>query len=121
MIRKDKKTFKDGTVKTQNPRYGRLPPLSKLFPETADSQKLRLPGRPNGPGGFWNEVNACNNSLKKKEVSQSRTPVSKMMYSDHNRLLNYGYKFPESVYRLLEIDSFMNDTRNIPDSVGNIP
>ena len=29
-----------------------------------------------------------------------------MMYSENNRLLNYGYKFPESVYRILGIDTF---------------
>lgn len=30
-----------------------------------------------------------------------------MMYSERNRLLNYGYKFLESVYRLLGIDPFI--------------
>jgi transposase len=31
------------------------------------------------------------------------------MYSENNRLLNYGYKFPQSVYRLLGIDSFIDN------------
>lgn len=55
---------------------------------------------------FWKEVNACNDSLKHKRDLRIEIPVSEMMYSKNNRLLNYGYKFPESVYHLLGIDTF---------------
>ena len=55
---------------------------------------------------FWKEVNACNDSLKHKRDLRIEIPVSEMMYSENNRLLNYGYKFPESVYHLLGIDTF---------------
>ena len=55
---------------------------------------------------FWKEVNACNDSLKHKRDLCIEIPVSEMMYSENNRLLNYGYKFPESVYHLLGIDTF---------------
>lgn len=50
---------------------------------------------------FWKQVNECNDSLKKKRDLRIEIPVSEMMYSENNRLLNYGYQFPESVYRLL--------------------
>ena len=53
------------------------------------------------------EVNACNNSLKHKRDLRIEIPVSERMYSENNRLLNYGYKFPESVYHLLGIDTFL--------------
>lgn len=109
MIRKDKKTFKDGTVKTQIRVTEGYRPYPNSSPKQRTVKSFGYLEDQTDLEAFWNEVNACNNSLKKKEVPQSRTPVSKMMYSDHNRLLNYGYKFPESVYRLLEIDSFMND------------
>lgn len=55
---------------------------------------------------FWKEVNACNDSLKHKRDLRIEIPVSEMMYSENNRLLNYGYKFPESVYHLFGIDTF---------------
>lgn len=58
---------------------------------------------------FWKEVNDCNNSLKKKRDLRIEIPVSEMMYSENNRLLNYGYKFPESVYNLLGIGTFIED------------
>jgi hypothetical protein len=56
-------------------------------------------------------VNACNNSLKPKRDLHIEIPISEMMYSGNNRLLNYSYKFPESVYSLLEIDAFKKITR----------
>lgn len=64
------------------------------------------------PDAFWKEVNACNDSLKQKRDLRIEIPVSEMMYSDNNRLLNYGYKFPESVYHLLGIDTFLEQYQN---------
>jgi len=53
------------------------------------------------PVTFWAEIHAINDSLKKKRNLRIEIPVSEMMYSENNRLLNYGYKFPEFVCRLL--------------------
>ena len=109
MIRKDKKTFKDGTVKTQIRVTEGYRPYPNSSPKQRTVKSFGYLEDQTDLEAFWNEVNACNNSLKKKKDPTGRTPVAEMMYSDHNRLLNYGYKFPESVYRLLGIDSFIND------------
>jgi len=53
------------------------------------------------PVTFWAEIHAINDSLKKERNLRMKIPVSEMMYSENNRLLNYGYKFPEFVCRLL--------------------
>lgn len=108
MIRKDKKTFKDGSTKTQvrvtegyRP-YPKSPPKQrtvKSFGYLEDQEDL---------DAFWKEVNACNDSLKHKRRRQMEPPASDMMYSENNRVLNYGYKFPEAVYQLLGIDSFLD-------------
>ena len=68
---------------------------------------------------FWKEVNACNDSLKHKRDLRIEIPVSEMMYSENNRLLNYGYKFPESVYLFLESTPSLNNTNGHPDSAEN--
>lgn len=61
-----------------------------------------------GLDAFWKQVNECNDFLKKKRDLRIEIPVSEMMYSENNRFLNYGYQFPESVYRLLGVDSFIS-------------
>ena len=106
MIRKDKKTFKDGSVKTQI----RVTEGYRPYPNAAPKQRTvksfgYLEDQPDLEA-FWKEVNACNDSLKHKRDLRIEIPVSEMMYSESNRLLNYGYKFPEAVYHHLEIDAF---------------
>lgn len=109
MIRKDKKTFKDGTVKTQIRVTEGYRPFPNASPKQRTVKSFGYLEDQADLEAFWKEVNACNDSLKKKRDLRIEIPVSEMMYSDNNRLLNYGYKFPESVYHLLEIDSFIND------------
>ncbi len=108
MIRKDKKVFHDGTVKTQirvTQGYRPYPSSStkqrtvKSFGYLEDQTDLEA---------FWKEVNACNDSLKKERNLRIEIPISEQMYTDGNRVLNYGYKYPESVYRTLKIDSFFD-------------
>lgn len=74
MIRKDKKTFKDGSTKTQvrvtegyRP-YPKSPPKQrtvKSFGYLEDQEDL---------DAFWKEVNACNDSLKQKRRRQTAPP-----------------------------------------------
>ena len=107
MIRKDKKVFKDGTVKTQI----RVTEGYRPYPSSPPKQRTvksfgYLEDQPD-QDVFWKEVNACNDSLKHKRDLRIEIPLSERMYSDNNRILNYGYKFPEAAYRLLGIDSFL--------------
>ena len=107
MIRKDKKVFKDGSVKTQI----RVTEGYRPYPGSPPKQRTvksfgYLEDQPD-PDAFWKEVRECNDSLKKKRDLRIEIPLSERMYSENNRLLNYGYKFPETVYRLLGIDSFL--------------
>lgn len=106
MIRKDKKTFKDGSVKTQIRVTEGYRPYPNASPKQRTIKSFGYLEDQNDPEAFWEEVNACNESLKHKRDLRIEIPVSEKMYSENNRLLNYGYKFPESVYRLLGIDAF---------------
>ena len=107
MIRKDKKTFKDGSIKTQIRVTEGYRPYPNSSPKQRTVKSFGYLEDQADPDAFWKEVNACNDSLKQKRDLRIEIPVSEMMYSENNRLLNYGYKFPESVYRLLGIDTFL--------------
>ena len=109
MIRKDKKTFKDGSVKTQIRVTEGYRPYPNSSPKQRTVKSFGYLEDQTDLDAFWKEVNACNDSLKKKRGLRIEIPLSERMYSDNNRLLNYGYKFPESVYHLLGIDSFITD------------
>ena len=106
MIRKDKKMFKDGSVKTQIRVTEGYRPYPNASPKQRTVKSFGYLEDQEDPEAFWKEVNACNDSLKHKRDLRIEIPVSEMMYSENNRLLNYGYKFPESVYHLLGIDTF---------------
>jgi len=106
MIRKDKKTFKDGSVKTQVRVTEGYRPYPNSSPKQRTVKSFGYLEDQADLEAFWKEVNACNDSLKHKRDLRIEIPVSEMMYSENNRLLNYGYKFPESVYHLLGVDAF---------------
>lgn len=107
MIRKDKKTFRDGSTKTQIRVTEGYRPYPNSSPKQRTVKSFGYLEDQADLDAFWKEVNACNDSLKQKRDLRIEIPVSERMYSENNRLLNYGYKFPESVYRLLGIDSFL--------------
>ena len=108
MIRKDRKVFKDGTVKTQIRVTQGYRPYPDSPPKQRTIQSFGYLEDQEDLDAFWEKVNACNDSLKHKRELRIEIPVSEMMYSESNRLLNYGYKFPDSVYRLLGIGSFID-------------
>ena len=109
MIRKDKKLFKDGSIKTQVRVTEGYRPYPNSSPKQRTVKSFGYLEDQEDQAAFWKEVNACNDSLKKKRDLRIEIPVSEMMYTKNNRLLNYGYKFPEAVYRLLDISSFIQD------------
>ena len=67
MIRKDKKTFKDGTVKTQIRVTEGYRPYPNSSPKQRTVKSFGYLEEQTDLEAFWNEVNACNNSLKKKK------------------------------------------------------
>ena len=107
MIRKDKKTFKDGSVKTQIRVTEGYRPFPNSSPKQRTIKSFGYLEDQEDQDAFWKEVHACNDSLKKKRDLRIEIPVSEMMYTKNNRLLNYGYKFLESVYQLLDITAFI--------------
>ena len=107
MIRKDKKVFKDGSVKTQIRVTEGYRPYPSSPPRQRTVKSFGYLEDQSDRDAFWKEVNACNDSLKQKRDLRIEIPISERMYSENNRILNYGYKFPETVYRLLGIDSFL--------------
>lgn len=109
MIRKDRKTFKDGRVKTQIRVTEGYRPYPDSSPRQRTVKSFGYLEDQADPDAFWKEVNACNESLKKARDLRIEIPLSEKMYSENNRLLNYGYKYPEAVYRLLEIDGFLDN------------
>ena len=108
MIRKDKRTFKDGSVKTQIRVTQGYRPYPNASPKQRTIKSFGYLEDQEDPDAFWAKVHALNDSLKKERNLRIEIPVSEMMYTENNRLLNYGYKFPESVYRLLDIETFIN-------------
>ena len=108
MIRKDKKTFKDGTVKTQIRVTEGYRPFPNAAPKQRTVKSFGYLEDQEDLEAFWKLVNECNDNLKKKRDLRIEIPVSEKMYSENNRLLNYGYKFPDSVYQSLDIETFIN-------------
>lgn len=113
MIRKDKKTFKDGSVKTQIRVTEGYRPYPNASPKQRTIKSFGYLEDRTDLETFWKEVNTCNDSIKKKRDLRIEIPVSEMMYSENNRLLNYGYKFPESVYYLLGINTFFEKYQKV--------
>ncbi len=58
---------------------------------------------------FMKEVEEFNNNFKENVPLRIEVAGNALMYSKGNRKLNYGYKFLEAIYNLLEIDSFIED------------
>lgn len=106
MIRKDKIKFKNGSVKTQIRVTEGYRPYPSASPKQRTIKSFGYLEDQTDLEAFWKEVNACNDSIKHNRDLRIEIPVTESMYSENNRILNYGYKFPESVYNLLKIDTF---------------
>lgn len=120
MIQKDKKAFKDGSVKTQIRVTEGYRPYPNSSPKQRTVKSFGYLEDQTDLDAFWKEVNASNDSLKKKHDLRIEISLSERMYSDNNRLLSYGYKFPESVYHLLGIDCFyyrLPETFRVPRKI----
>jgi hypothetical protein len=61
------------------------------------------------PEAFMAMVKKFNVNFKNDVSLRIEVASNMLMYSEENRRQNYGYKFLEAVYDLLEIDSFIKD------------
>jgi hypothetical protein len=102
MIKKDIKTFKDGTVKT----YVRVVESYRPGPgRESNKRTLKSFGYLEDqadPEAFMREVEAYDTDPSNREqISSSK------MYNGQNRKYNYGYKYLETVYNTLGITDFI--------------
>jgi len=108
MIKIDKRTNKDGTPRTQV----RVVEGYRPGPGMATKQRtIRdfgcLEDQPD-PEAFMAKVKEFNANYRAENAPlRIEATGTARMYSTENRQLNYGYRFLEAVYRLLEIDAFI--------------
>lgn len=102
MIRKDKSTLKDGSVKTYIRVVESYRPGAGLKPKQRTLKSFGYLEDQADPDAFWREVEAFDADQNNKEQC-----TSLKMYSGQNRKLNYGYKFLETVYQTLGIPDFI--------------
>ena len=108
VIKIDKRKKKDGTVRTQV----RVVEGYRLGPGMPTKQRtIRDFGcleDQEDPEKFIKEVEEFDASYRAENVPlRIEAAGTARMYSEKNRRYNYGYKFLEAVYDLLEIDSFI--------------
>ena len=102
MIRKDKATLKDGSVKTYIRVVESYRPGSGLKPKQRTLKSFGYLEDQSDPAAFMREVEAFDANQNNREQC-----ASLKMYSGQNRKLNYGYKFFEAVYQALGIEGFI--------------
>lgn len=110
MIKIDKRTKKDGTPRTQvrvvegyRPGPG-LPTRQRTIKDFGCLEDQEDPEK------FMLEVKAFNESYRAENSPlRIEAPGTAKMDSEENRKYNYGYRFLEAVYDLLEIDAFFKN------------
>lgn len=108
VIKKDKKTFKDGTVKTHIRVVQGYRPGPGLPPKQRTIKSFGYLEDQEDRDAFMKMVEEFNSGFKEEEVPlRIEVPSNAKMYSESNRKQNYGYKFIESVYNKLDIGGFI--------------
>lgn len=106
----DKRTFVDGTPRTQVrvvEGYRPGPGMPTKQRTIRDFGCLEDQG---DPETFMAKVKEFNANYREENVPlRIEATGTATMYGEENRRQNYGYKFLEAVYNLLEIDSFINE------------
>jgi len=108
MVKKTPIKFANGSKKTQI----RVVEGYRPFPGASTKQRtIKSFGYledQEDPAAFMSMVEEFNETYKKDEPPlRIEVPSNAQMYSQQNRKLNYGWKFFDSVYSLLNIDSFI--------------
>ena len=109
MIRKDKKTYADGSVKTQIRVVEGYRPGPGLPPKQRTVKSFGYLEDQEDQAAFMEMVQQFDREQRKEAVVRIEVPATAKMYSETNRSQNYGYKFIEAVYDCLHIDQFIED------------
>lgn len=108
MIKIDKRTNKDGTIRSQVRVVEGYRPSPGMPPKQRTIRDFGYLEDQDDSEAFMAKVRAFNASYKEQNVPlQIEAPGTAKMYCDENRRQNYGYHFLSAVYDQLEIDSFI--------------
>ena len=109
MIRKDKKTYADGTIKTQIRVVEGYRPGPGLAPKQRTIKNFGYLEDQKDQEAFLEMVKRFDTEQRKETVIRIEVPATAKMYSETNRRQNYGYKFLEAIYNSLKIDEFVEE------------
>jgi len=108
MIKIDKRTKKDGTPRTQVRVVEGYRPGPGMPTKQRTIKDFGYLEDQEDPDAFMAMVEEFNANYRAENTPlRIEAAGTTKMYSEENRRYNYGYKFLESVYELLEIDSFI--------------
>jgi transposase len=108
MIKRDKKTYANGTVKTQIRVVEAYRPGPGLPPKQRTVKDFGYLEDKEDPKAFMAEVEEFNARYKTEHPpGRIEAPGTEKMYGESNRRLNYGFKFLEAIYTSLDIDGFI--------------
>lgn len=106
MIRKDKKKFKDGSVKTFIRVTEGYRPGPGLPPKQRTIRSFGYLEDQDDPDAYMRIVEDFDRNQARNTILRIDVPSNARMYSSENRVFNYGYKFLEALYDALDIDGF---------------
>ena len=110
VIKIDKRTYADGTPRTQVRVVEGYRPAPGMSTKQRTIRDFGCLEDQEDPEAFMAMVKEFNDNYK-----MNNTPLrieatgTARMYSEENQRQNYGYKFLEAVYNMLELDSFIKD------------
>lgn len=107
MIKKEKKKFKNGAVKTYIKVVEGYRPGPKAPPKQRTIKSFGYLEDQPDPEAFLEEVKAFDRERKTDECSRIEVPSNAVMYQGANKNYNYGCRFLTSVYDLLDIGAFI--------------
>jgi transposase len=109
MIKKERKKQPDGTIKTYIRVVEGYRPGPGLPPKQRPIRSFGYLEDQEDPRAFMEIVSQFNASYKSEEPPlRIEVAQNALMYCENNRRLNYGYRFLEAVFKLLEIDDFID-------------
>ena len=121
MIRKDKKVYKNGAVKTQVRVVEGYRPGPGLPPKQRTIKNFGYLEDHEDREAFLAMVAEFDANCRKEPVTRIEVPSTTKMYSPCNRLHNYGYRYVEAVYDCLDVDGFIDGFASSAGYRGDVP
>lgn len=106
MIKKDKVKFANGSFKTYYRVTQGYRPKPGAAPKQRTIKKFGYIEDQADPAAFLAEIKSFNDSYLKNHCDDCEDDIE--MYSKYTATQNYGYKFIENIYDLLDIDAFID-------------